>query len=268
MWGLLPEQERRYLVTGVLTTAATIVAAVVLWASPLSPVSLDRTAAVAASGDEAEAVSEYLDLAYGWGPSARRGEALWRAAVLTHVGLGEVEHSAEMLEDLVVRFPSHRRVADAHARMGMIHREHHGDPVRAGMRWVAGASVNPAHPDAGRWMLNAGIAFADAGDLDSAHTALSAAASRPDQAVAARLAEGRLHLITDPAQAYADYDAAFRAGATGDSRRLARLGMATALEHLDRREQALAELDDAVDGSDRGPALRRRRDRLAARRVQ
>ena len=60
--------------------------------------------------------------------------------------------------------------------------------------------------------------------------------------VAAHLAQGRIHLQRDPAQAYSDYDAAFRVGAEGEAGRLAHLGMATALEYLDRREAAPAEL--------------------------
>ena len=267
MWAGLPEAERRYLLTGIGTTIFTVVAVVGLWLSPLSPAHLDRTASQAASGDVPGAYDAYLDLANGWGPTERRGEALWRAAVMAHVSLNDVDASVHHLETLIEIFPEHARVSDAHARIGMVHRDHHGDPIRAGMRWVAAASVSPGHPNAGRWMLDAGLAFADAGAMDNAHTALAAAAMRPDQAVAARLAEGRLHLSTDPAQAYADYDAAFRAGAKEGARRLARLGMATALEYLDRREQALAELDDAADVGEEDSALRRRRDRLRARRT-
>jgi hypothetical protein len=117
-------------------------------------------------------------------------------------------------------------------------------------------------------MLNAGIALADAGDSDNALRALNVAKSRPEQAVAANLALGRLHLQRDPAQSYSDYDAAFRAGASGESRRLAHLGMATALEYLDRRDAALAELDEVAEDGEADAALERRRNRLRARRAQ
>ena len=115
-------------------------------------------------------------------------------------------------------------------------------------------------------MLDAGLAFADAGDLDNALSSLRIAATRTEQAVAAHLAQGRIHLQRDPAQAYADYDAAFRAGAEVEARRLAHLGMATALEYLDRRDAALAELDEALEDGDTDAALQRRRNRLRARR--
>jgi hypothetical protein len=243
-----------------------VVAVVCLWASPLSPVSLDNSALQAASGSPAVAVDTYLEKADGWGTSLQKGEALWRAAELAHVELSDPTLATSIIEDLIVRFPKHPRVADAHARVAWIHSVHNQDPVRAGTRWIAAAAVAPSHPDAGRWMLDAGLAFAAAGDSGRAMIALAKAANRPDQAVAARLAQGRMRLATDPAQAYVDYDAAFRAGATGEDRRLARLGMATALEHLDRREQALAELDEAVEEGMSDAALRRRRKRLQARR--
>jgi tetratricopeptide (TPR) repeat protein len=268
MWAELPEAERRYLLRGIVTAMAVVGAWVVFWVSPISPAALDRTAARAASGDAEGAVEAYLEQAESYGRVASRAESLWRAAVITHVTLDQPERAAELLETLIERYPDHKRVVDAHARMGLIHRHHNGDPIRAGLRWVAAASVNPAHPEAGRWMLDAGLAFADAGDVEHALTALQVAASRPQHAVAAWLAQGRLQLQSDPAQAYSDYDAAFRAGAGGEARRLAHLGMATALEHLDRREAALAELDEVVEDGEADAALKRRRNRLRARRVQ
>jgi len=268
MWAELPKAERLYLLRGIAAAFAVVGALVVFWMSPVSPIALDRTASQAAAGDAEGAVQAYLDQADSYGRVASRAEALWRAAVITHVTLDEPVRAAELLETLIERHPDHERVVDAHARMGLIHRHHNGDPIRAGMRWVAAASVNPAHPEAGRWMLDAGLAFADAGDVEHSLRALQVAASRPQHAVAAWLAQGRLQLQSDPAQAYSDYDAAFRAGASGEARRLAHLGMATALEHLDRREAALAELEEVVEDGEADAALKRRRNRLRARRVQ
>ncbi len=228
--------------------------------------SLDSAALQAANGSTVQAIDAYLEHAEGWGTRKQKGEALWRAAVLAHVEHSDPELATSIIEDMIARYPEHSRVAEGHARVAWIHSVHHRDPVRAGTRWVAAAAVAPSHADAGRWMLDAGLSFARAGDSARAMVALATAASRPDQAVAARLAQGRMRLGADPAQAYVDYDAAFRAGATGEDRRLARLGMATALEHLDRREQALAELDEAVEEGMSDAALQRRRERLRARR--
>ena len=268
MWAELPDSERRYILRGVGAAMALVCAWLFFWMSPMSPGALDRTASRAAAGDASGAVEAYLSQADAYGRSASKGEALWRAAVITHVTLNQPESAVELLETLIVRYPNHQRVVEAHARMGMIHRHHHGDPIRAGMRWVAAASVDPGHEDAGRWMLDAGLAFADAGDVENALAALEVAASRPQQAVASWLAQGRLQLRSDPAQAYSNYDAAFRSGAEGEARRLAHLGMATALEYLDRREAALAELDEVVEDGEADAALKRRRNRLRARRVQ
>ena len=268
MWAELPESERRYLLRGVASACAIVGMWLAFWLSPLSPAALDRTAVQAAAGDAEGAVESYLLQADSLGRDMSKGEALWRAAVISHVSMDRPEQAVHLLEQLIERYPTHPRVVEAHARMGMIHRHHHGDPVRAGIRWVAAASVDPGHPDAGRWMLDAGLAFADAGDVENAMAALDVAASRPDQSIAAWLAQGRLQLRSDPAQAYANYDAAFRAGADGEAKRLAHLGMATALEYLDRREAALAELDEVVEDGEADAALKRRRNRLRARRAQ
>ena len=267
MWADLPKTERDYLLRGVVSAAAIVLSVTLFWCSPLSPAHLDRTAAKAAAGDVNGAVKDYLSQADSIASSKSRGEAMWRAAVLTHVAKAEPQTAVDMLERLIERFPEHARVVDAHARIAMIQRHHDGDAIRAGVRWVAAASIDPAHVDAGRWMLDAGLAFADAGDFDKALSALQVASTRPSQAVAAHLAQGRIHLQRDPAQAYSDYDAAFRAGADGEAGRLAHLGMATTLEYLDRREAALAELDEVLEEGDADAALERRRARLRARRA-
>jgi hypothetical protein len=265
MWKGLSVRERRYLWNGAGSAFAIVIGLVGLWASPLSPIWMDSGAVKAGDGDPEAALQAYVDQA-DWGPDTRRGESLWRAAVLADVHLDQPGRCMAILEQLIEAIPEHARVADAHARVAQIHRLHHQDPVRAATRWLAAASVAPHHPEAGRWMLDAGLAFAEAGDLERANAALDQAATRPDQVVAARLAQGRLHLRSAPAKAYADYDAAYRAGASGEAKRLAQLGMATALEYLDRREQALAELEDARDEGVTDAALERRRDRLWARR--
>ena len=268
MWEDLPKNEQQYLLRGVGTALVLVLACVSFWSSPMSPAALDRTAAQAAAGDVDGAVSAYIDQANGLNSVERRGEALWRASVLTHVALSSPQHAVDLLEELIERFPEHPRVVDAHARIALIQRHHDGDAVRAGMRWVAAASIDPRHVDAGRWMLDAGLAFADAGDFDSALRAFRIAEARSEQTVAAKLAQGRIHLLRDPAQAYSDYDAAFRSGADQEAQRLAQLGMATALEYLDRRDAALAELDEVIEEGDADAALERRRDRLRARRSQ
>jgi tetratricopeptide (TPR) repeat protein len=268
MWVELQDSEQRYLLRGVGSAVGLVCAWMLFWTSSISPVALDQTAARAAAGDAEGAVEAYLAQANSIGRDSTKGEALWRAAVITHVSLNRPDEAADHLETLIEHHPDHPRIVDAHARMGLIHRHHHGDPIRAGMRWVAAASNDPGHEDAGRWMLDAGLAFADAGDVENALAALEVAASRPNQAVAAWLAQGRLQLQRDPAQAYTDYDLAFRAGAEGEARRLAHLGMATALEYLDRREAALAELEEVVEDGEADAALTRRRNRLRARRVQ
>ncbi len=126
----------------------------------------------------------------------------------------------------------------------------------------------PAHPDAGRWLLEAGKALARVeveGDARTrADRLLARAAEHPDQAGQALLALARVKLADDPAAAYDAYDQAVRAlGSASAGGALARLGMATALERLEGREAALAELDEALAGGDvLDASLIRRRQRL------
>ena len=94
-------------------------------------------------GDVNGAVKDYLSQADSIASSKSRGEALWRAAVLTHVAKSEPQTAVSMLERLIENFPEHPRIVDAHARIAMIERHHDGDAIRAGMRWVAAASIDP-----------------------------------------------------------------------------------------------------------------------------
>lgn len=261
----LSAAETLYLVRGLRPVVAIALLAGGFWLSPWSPDAVDRPAMLAGWGFPNLAVSAYADLAHGWGPEDARAEALWRGASLAALDLGDPQRAMSMLRELVNRHPAHPRAPEAYARLATLYDLELRDPLRAAEQWSEAAKAAPEDARAGRWWLEAGLAFDRAALPDRAELALRTAAVYPDQAVRAWLALGRMKLVVAPAMAYACYDTALRDGATGEDARLARLGMATALERLDQRDVALAELDSAADAGVDDASLRLRRQRLRAR---
>lgn len=259
---LLSSREFRFLGSGLAAAVALSGALVGFWASPWSPGALDRPALMVASGDASGAAASFERLARGWGPESTREEAFWRLTLLTTVELDQPQRGAELLREYMEIWPASVHEAEALARLGVLYSQRMDDPVRAAESWQAAAAAAPDSPEAGRWLLQAGRALARAEQPDLAEPVLLAATAYPGAAPAAWLALGHIHLTEDPATAYEQFDAALRAAGNGPEGRLARLGLATALERLERRDAALAEVDEALAEGDPDPALERRQQRL------
>ena len=259
---LLSRRELRFATGGALSVAAAGLLGAALWLSPWSPSALDRAADLAARGDTDAAIQVYLEVAHGPGFASTCKQALWQAAWLASVDTDAPQRGVELLRDFTARYPADPLAAQAWDRLGTMYSLYQGDAVRAAEAWEQAAAVSPALPDAGRWLVDAGLAYADAALVERADRALSTATAYPDHAVAAHLALGRLHLASDPATAYDHYGAALGLARTEEDASLARLGVASALESLDRVDQALAELEG---GDQDDAALNRRRARLQAR---
>lgn len=266
--GTLRSREARFLALAGAGVPAVLGAVTLFWTSAWSPVALDRPADLLVAGHSADAVAAYERLAAGAGPAAVRAEARWRAAHLGAVHPADSGTAIARLETLLAGSPelsSHRR-AEAHALVaGLQHREQQ-QPDAAAQHWERAAAIAPGHADAGRWLLQAGEAFAAAGAVRSAERVLTAPQAQAHDPSGAWLALARLRLTEDPAAAYDAYDRALRASGTGSAQQaLARLGLATALERLEGREAALAELDEAwAEGEVVDRSLIRRRQRLQA----
>ena len=258
-------RETRYVLgasTSLLVGAALLIG---MWFSPWSPAALDRPAVHLARGDAATALDAYVDLAQGWGPETTRDEALWRAAHIAAVDLGDADRAARLFRAYLRSFPDGAHRADALAQRAELHAAA-DKPLKAAASWSRAADTDPAHADAGAWLFEAGVAYLGANRRMLAASMLRRAAEHDDHAVRASLTLGRLYLGTDPAQAYSWYEQALQAGPGADEARLARLGQATALETMDQQEQALAELELGIDDED--TALRLRRERLEARQAR
>jgi len=258
---LLSRRELRFATRGALGVGAVGLLVAAFWLSPWSPGALEHAAQLAAMGDTDQAIDVYLDVANGPAFAGTQRDARWSAAWLASVDDGDPQRALLLLRDYATRYPADPHAAQAWERLATLYRLHMHDPVRAAQAWDHAAAVSLSSPDAHRWKLEAGLAWIDAEQPERALVSLRAAAINPAQAPAAWLAMGRLQLSQDPAAAYDAYSKALTTSACEADASLARLGVATALESLDKVDQALAELD-AGDRQD--PALQRRRARLQA----
>ncbi len=261
-----PVAPRAVLARVVLAALVVVAAGLAWWRSAWSPAALDRPARLAAAGRVAEAADAYADLAAGSGPASVREEAAWRAAALTAVDLDDPLRARVRLQRYLDAWPRGPHAADALAALGELYRRRLADPAEAARWWSRAAEVAPTDPRAGRWWLEAGRALAAADLDDEALAALDRAAEHAEVAAAARIATGRLLLDRDAARAYEAFDEALTDARDDYQDDIARLGLVTALERMERRDSALAELDEAVAEGDADEALERRWRRLRAER--
>lgn len=252
----LTAAESRYVLRGAAGAALAVLALGVVWVSPWSPTALDRPALLVQMGFPNLGLSAYESLAHGPARARTRAEALWRAGNLAATDLDAGTRAAVLLRELLDRYPDSPRAPDAAERLATIYA--HSDPVRAADAWQAAAEVAPDDGRVGAWQLAAGLALRRAALPDRAATALRAATAHPEVAVLAWLALGDVLLAEHASDARVAYQAALTAGARGGDATLARLGMATALERLDRREEALDELEAASAVGDGDDAIRLR----------
>jgi tetratricopeptide (TPR) repeat protein len=263
MRDMLTIPEVKYLLTGVSGVAVATVIGALAWMSPLSPVALERPADLLANGHVAEAMVAYERLAGSFASDAVREEASWRLGLLADVEQDDPQAAVEHLSIFVFDFPESRHSAAAYVRLAHLYANELGDPLLAAEHWELAATTDPENVDAGAWLLAAGRAYHDVEENRRAIVTLLAASAHVEHAASAWLTLARIHLSSDPAGAYEYYGEAMRASPSDAERRLARLGMVTALEHLEYRDEALAAVDQALeDGAEDDAALQRRRRRL------
>lgn len=259
----LSADEARYVLRGVAVVAFGILGLGAFWLSPLSPEAIDRPALMLGWGFPNLAFQGWVELGRGLAPEGTRAEALWRAANLAATDLDNPQGAVELLRELAAEHPDHPRAVPARERLAGLYAGALRDPLRAAETWAALAESRPG--EAGYWWLEAGLSYARANQPDRARTALRAAAVFPEVAVDAWLALGSMLLTEAPEEARDAFDQALSAGAAGSEASLARLGVATALERLDRRDEALAELESALAAGDGDEAIRLRARLLRAR---
>jgi tetratricopeptide (TPR) repeat protein len=253
------ETEGRYLARGVLGVIGTAAALGMLWQTAWAPGALAGPGRLLLQGDAEGAKQAYVSLATGLGSDETRAEALWRGALLTATDLNEPLGAIQMLQDLVAQHPGSPRAIEARAEMARVHRDQLDQPGRAAPLWANAAELAPEHPSAGTWLLEAGKSYEDAGAMRDAIATLELATRYDVSRAGAHLALGSLLLTADSDASVMHYTSAIDTAPDETLRRVARLGLATALEHENEYEKALAQLalvqPDAV--------VRHRKERLA-----
>jgi len=223
---------------------------------------MSRAAATVATGNVSDGVNKYLLVARNNFNDQRREESLWMAARLTLLELQRPDTSILLWREYIEKWPDSPRLGEAYANLATVYASYLEDHVRAAEYWERGAVISPNHKSAGVWLLHAGDSYLDAKQMDRAFRSLTAATFFADQQEAALLGLGRLSLASDPSAAYEYYRKTVEL--RGPEAGLARLGLATALERLEKWDAALAEVDEAIDDLGEDPALYRRRHRLQA----
>jgi tetratricopeptide (TPR) repeat protein len=245
------ENEVRYLLRGVVAVLGGALIVVGSWSTAWSPGALAGPGRLLLEGNAEAARDAYVSVAEGLGSDKTRAEALWRGAAVTTTELDRPLEAIQMLTDLVNRHPGSTRVADAYAEMARLYRDRLDQPRRAAPLWVRAAEANPDHELAGQWWLEAGQTFDEMGLVGDATTALGKAAEYRPARSAAHLILARIALGEDAAAAERHYMEALEAADDEMTRRVARLGLATAQEHQQHYAEAMATLamverDDAV----------------------
>jgi tetratricopeptide (TPR) repeat protein len=241
---------------------------VVAGLGPWSPFALDRVHARLAAGDVAGAATACEGVArLGLTPGIRR-RARYEQALLQATTLDRPQEALAGLSDLVGRLPPGDPLeADALALLAEVLPRATERQDLAAESWEAAAqrATDPARRD--DLMLAAADAWELAGDTRRARLGRGrvAAAGTPASAQA-WLAIGRTWLGDgQPQRAYEAYRRALEHAATDADARLARLGLALALDEMGSADEAAAELEVAQeeDGSD--PALEVTRERVLRR---
>jgi hypothetical protein len=253
------ESEARYLARGVFAVLGTAVTVAALWSTAWAPGALAGPGRLLLQGDPEAAKDAYISLAGGLGSEETRAEALWRGALLSATDLEQPMAAIQMLEDLVEEHPGSSRAIEAHAEMARVYRDLVDQPQRAAPLWAQAAELAPEDPRAGGWWLEAGRTFDQIGKTDEAVNALEQAIRYEATAPAAHLVLGPIVLETDATKAVEHYEQAIDLAPDETIRRVARLGLAAALEHQEKYDEALAQL--ALVEPDE--AVRHRQERLA-----
>jgi tetratricopeptide (TPR) repeat protein len=169
--------------------------------------------------------------------------ALWRAATVASVDLGDAADARLRLRRIARTFPD--QAAEAHEQIGDLWRDEGRQPVKAAEAYLRAHRAAPADASAARRLMKAARARSDAGQLSVSRTLWERAATEyPGARIEALLGLAEAQLAAGDAQAaLTTYEEAEGLTADGTLGSYARLGAAACLERLGNLDGALAELD-------------------------
>ncbi len=220
-----------------------------LGAGPFTPLALDRAERDLARGDLQQALRT-CELTSRWGLlSSWRAQAHYRSATLQARHLGQPAMAVNELRGMLAHESPEPIVHALALQLLAECLESRGRHRGAAKRYEQLARVAP---EPAPWFEAAALAWERASRPERALLRMAAVPLHdPDAGAHAHLAMGRIALgLGRTDKAYAFYAQALRADANPEHTRLARLGMAMALDDMGRFEQALAELEEAAPERD------------------
>lgn len=225
---------------------------------PTSPLALDRAEQSLANGQVERALLT-CERTARWAPlPSWRAQARYRAATIRARSMDQPAQAVRELRALLDDGQADARTEALALQLLAQSLEARGRYRQAAERYEQLARIAPQPAS---WLQAAALAWERAGRSDRALLRHAEAPLRdPGLTIEASLAMGRIALgrgRTD--KAYAAYAGALQAAPSQEQARLARLGMAMALDAMGRFEQALAELDEADPDSDRAIGIARER---------
>ena len=266
-----------YLSSGAVTFVLIGGGILAYWWSPASPMSRDEPALRLSNGDIEGASQAYLEQARGWGADQEREEALWRAARIEAVELGDPDRAIALLESFQEAWPESIWRAEAYALLAGLQEPHRTEErslnlhdrvlydeklYEAAQTWELAANVNPTHVDAGAWLTRAAGIWMELGEDTRADSTWRRIGQYEDRAVEALMAIAGSRLAESPEEAYRNFRQLLSRDLDLADASLARLGLATALERMERYLEAEEAIDLALSEDLDDPALSQRKSRL------
>jgi len=264
-----------YLGSGAIGFTALGLSVLGYWWSPASPLIRDEPALLMSVGDVEGASQAYLEQASGWGSDSEREEALWRAARIEAVELRSRKRAIEILEDFQDAWPDSEHRADAFALLAELYEPaqqirsesesqaaHDARVRRAARTWKRAVAADPEHAQAGDWLVRSAVLWTEVGQLQRADATWRMASAYDDRRIEALMAIAGTQLADAPARAYRGFSHVLSEASSQGDATLARLGMATALERMERYMDAEEAIDLALSEDLDDPALAQRKRRL------
>jgi len=226
---------------------------VAFWWSPISPMSRDEPVILLSDGDVKGASRAYMQQATGWGSDKEREESLWRAAQLQAIELHSRKSALELLKAFQDSWPESEHRADAFALMAELYEPKRNGKLseknkRARLRKAAHTleianQTNPEHERAGDWLVRAASIWMELDRPLRADAIWRKASNYKEHRVAALMAIANMQLADTPELAYDSFRRALKHNPDSNDATLVRLGMATALERMERYLEA----EDTID---------------------
>ncbi len=265
---LLAALRSRLGLRGLAALGLAIALPVTVGFSPWSPFALDRAHARLAAGDEEGAARVCGRVARFGATGWIRRRARYELALLQATHLDRPREALATLGDLMEDLgPGDPLEADALSLLAEVLPRATERQDLAAQSWEAAArrTTDPARRD--DLLLAAANAWESAGDARQARLTRGRVATAGGEAAAQGwLAIGRTWLGDGkPERAYEAYRHGLEAARTDADTRLARLGMALALDEMGSADEAAAELEMAQEEDGRDPALEVTRERVLRR---